>query len=811
MKKAAGRALHLRWTTAMAGGLLAAFLLVAWLWLTWDLPALDQLDAGLQRPSITVLDRQGRLLYEVIDPEGGRNTPLPIDEIPLACQQATVATEDRRFYSNPGFDLRALIRAAWANLQGGEVVSGGSTITQQVAKNLLLAESEREEITLRRKLRELLLAYRLTRRTSKDEILALYMNQVNYGNLAYGIDAASRAYFGRPVSDLTLAECALLAGLPQAPALYNPLIDPEAARDRQSVVLGLMVEAGYLSPEEALQAARQPLQYASEDYPIEAPHFVQMAVAEAESILGAEHIQAGGLRITTTLNLDWQRAAQRIAQRHLETLNTPHPGEPPHRVHNAALVALDPATGEVLTLLGSPDYFDESISGAINLAVAPRQPGSTLKPFTYALAMDPDRPHPWTAATMLMDLSRSFVTADGFAYTPQNYDRSEHGPVLLREALASSYNIPAVLALQEVTVPGLIRLLSQLGVTTLRNPDDYDLALTLGGGEIRLIELTGAYGALANGGAAIRPYTVEAIYDADGELLYEARPHSGAQVIDPRVAWLITDILSDNNARAPAFSTHSVLQIGRPAAAKTGTTTDFRDNWTLGYTPDLVVGVWVGNASGEGMVQVSGISGAGPIWHSFMREVLRGAPERAFPPAPDLVRVELCSLSGLLLSAACPYTRLEWFIPGTEPSAVDSFYQTVVHPATGQPVLALDLPPEAQDWARSQGLTLVQDLTVLSGYRGGELAILEPGQNSVYRIDAGRPIEVQQLRILLSVPAGYGPVTLRVDGGTIAVIETAPYEAWWTLQAGRHRIEAEAAGPGGAIQRAGPVTILVNR
>ena len=337
-------------------------------------------------------------------------------------------------------------------------------------------------------------------------------------------------------------------------------------------------------------------------------------------------------------------------------------------------------------MLGSPDYFDESTSGSINLALSPRQPGSAMKPFTYALAFDPARPQPMTAATMLLDVRTSFVTHDGFAYSPVNYDQTEHGPVLAREALASSYNIPAVIVLDAVGVRSLLEVMGTLGATTFTDPGGHDLALTLGGGEVRLLELSAAYGALATAGHVVKPVTIIDVTDASGAIVYRGQGGPGKQIIDPRVAWLISDILSDNNARAPAFTTHSILQIGRPAAVKTGTTTDFRDNWTVGYTPNLVVGVWVGNTNNASMINISGVSGAGPIWHHFMRAVLRGQPELNFERPDGLVQVEVCTLSGALPTPDCPYTRREWFIRGTEPTAYDTFYQSMtLDAATGLP------------------------------------------------------------------------------------------------------------------------------
>jgi penicillin-binding protein 1C len=784
-------------------------------WLFVGLPDIDDLSAGLHTPSIRITDREGRLLYEVIGEQGGRNTVVPLDAVPAACQQATIATEDAHFYTNPGVDLRAIARAAWIDLRGGEVIAGGSTITQQVARNLLLDPTERVERTLTRKLRESILAYRLTRRYGKDHILALYLNQTDYGNLAYGIDGAARAYFGKSASDLDLAECALLAGLPQAPTRYDPLTDPDAAHERQATVLRLMVENGFITPEQAGQAAREPLAYAGQRYTIEAPHFVMAVVARLEEELGPEALLAGGLTVRTTLDLDWQHAAERLMRWQLDRLNTPLPAEPPHNAHNAALVALDPHTGQVLAMVGSPDYFDPSISGAVNLALAPRQPGSAMKPFTYALAFDPDRPDPWTAATMVLDVRTSFLTHEGFAYTPVNYDRLEHGPVLAREALASSYNIPAVIALDSVGVDALLTFAGRLGITTFADPSRYDLSITLGGGEVRLLELTAAYAALANGGYAVGPVTILDVTNAEGEVLFAQESGLGGRVIDPRVAWLIGDILSDNAARAPGFTTHSILQIGRPAAVKTGTTTDYRDNWTVGYTPNLVTGVWVGNASGEAMVDVSGVSGAGPLWHHFMRVALRGQPELAFERPDGLVQVEVCSLSGQLPSPDCPYTRLEWFIEGTQPTQVDNIYRRVtVDALTGLPAddstpperraerVYLDLPPAAHDWARREGLALLPDqFAKLADASQDRLIVASPEANAVYRINPSLPLSAQRLRLVAVGPVGLQNVTFFLDDVPLATVGAPPFEVWWTLRAGEHRLYAA-----GSTLSAEPIT-----
>lgn len=760
-------------------------------WLVVDLPDLDNL--RLQTPSIRIMDRNGRLLYEVIDK--GRQSVVGIEQVPRACIDATIATEDEGFYSNPGVSFRGMLRAIWQNIWGQEVVSGASTITQQVARNYLLEPEEQNQQTIRRKLREIILAYRLSQHYSKDKILALYLNQTDYGNLAYGMDAASRAYFGQPLQELSLAECALLAGLPQAPSLYDPLIDPEAAHERQLTVLVLMEENRTISHTDLELAHAQPLVYASERFSIEAPHAVFAAYTELEDILPPEVLSSGGLEVTTTFDLDWIQAAERITTQQLNQLNE---RDIPARATSAALVAIDPHTGEVLALLGSPDYFSQENSGAMNMALVPRQPGSTLKPFTYAALLDPERPEVWTAATMLLDVDTPFVTKEGHSYVPVNYDGREHGPVLVRDALASSYNIPAVLALDELGPPQLLDFLHRLGITTLEDPADYDLALTLGGGEVALLELAASYAALANDGITVHPYMIRTVVDAQGGVVYQARPSSGEQVMDPRVAWLITDILSDNAARAAGFGPHSVLQIGRPAAVKTGTTNDYHDNWTVGYTPDLVVGVWVGNSNNLPMLEVTGVSGAGPIWHTYMREILKGTPEQTFTRPPGLVQAEICVLSGMAPSSDCPYTRMEWFIDGTQPDTPDTLYVRIGDE------LYLDLPARAHAWARREGLPIVP-----AGLEdAGDLVLLSPEPESVFLIDPALPLSAQKLRFAASGPDTVGAMTFYIDGEPYLVDDAAPFEGWWPLEAGRHEVYVEAETPTG-VHASAPVFFTV--
>jgi 1A family penicillin-binding protein len=816
-------------------------------WVLSGLPSTDDLTAHASASSSKIYDRAGRLLYEMPPPDTGRHSPVPLDEIPLVLRQAVIATEDAGFYENPGVEPWAIARAVWINLRGGEVLSGGSTITQQLARNLLMSADERAERTLTRKLREAILAWRLARHYSKDQILELYLNETYFGNMAYGAEAAAQAYFDKHVRDLDLAESAMLAGLPQAPALYNPLEHLKAAQERQSVVLELMTKNGAITTEQARQARQEKLSYASAAFPIHAPHFVMYVRARLEQEMGLGRLEQGGLRIYTTLDLDLNETARDLVRYRLERLAkcNGHTDCPPggHNARNAALVALDPATGQILAMLGSPDYFSARIDGAVNGTTSLRQPGSSIKPVTYAAAFEAGR---LTAATMMLDLRTSFVTREGDSYVPLNYDLLFRGPVRLREALASSYNLIAVKVLDTIGVAAMTDLAGRLGISTLRDSSRFGLAVTLGGGEVSLLELTTAYAALGNRGRVFEPVAILRVEDERGRVLLSA-PEQGAgtPALDPRVAYLVTDILSDNTARTPAFGEESVLKLSRPAAVKTGTTTDFRDNWTVGYTPDLVTGIWVGNADNEPMHETSGVSGAAPIWRDFMEAALRGRPEQSFERPDGLVEAEVCSLSGLRAGPDCPHRVTELFLEGTVPAEACTMHRRArLDRATGLPatrdtpadriverVLTL-LPAEAQAWGEEQGITgpddgpsTTDDGRGVCGAAGGAcepgdwggsdrsraLTVSSPDSGSVYRLDRGLPLDAQKIEVMAWAGDGVrlSEVRLLVDGRPLAQLGTAPFSALWQLEPGLHVFSAEGVTAGGELVTSNQVRIEV--
>jgi 1A family penicillin-binding protein len=681
-------------------GLIGATTVYAYYALT--LPPPEELGARNMFMSTKIYDRHGALLYEAFDANAGRRTVVPLEEMPEYLIHATVATEDKTFYSNPGFDPLAIARALWLNLSEGQIVSGASTITQQLVKTIFLSPEQ----TYSRKIQEAVLAQEITRRYTKDQILEIYLNEIYYGNMSYGIEAAAETYFDKQARDLTLAEASLLAGLPQSPSIYDPYTNLEGAKRRQKVVLGLMAREGYITWAEADAAWSEELSFAPLRVDMRAPHFVVYIRKLLEDKYGTEMVYRGGLRVYTTLDLGMQETAQEIAQQRVAELAD-------RAVRNAAVVSLSPQTGEILVMLGSVDFWDEEIDGQVNVALALRQPGSSIKPVNYLAAFEKG----WTAATLIMDVRTEFPNPPNPPYVPKNYDGREHGPVLVRQALACSYNIPAVKTLQFVGVPDMMAMARRLGITTFTDPERYGLSLTLGGGEVMLLEHTGAYAVLANGGVRVPPVAVLKIEDSQGRVIEEYEPPAGEQVISPQHAYLMTSILSDNEARTPAFGPDSPLKLSRPAAAKTGTTDDWKDSWTVGYTPDLVTGVWVGNSDNTPMDHVAGSTGAGHIWHDFMERVLADTPARDFPVPSGLVTAVICARSGMAPTDLCPETKTEIFVDGTAPTEPDNIYQKIgICAVSGQrandfcpPELVAETvfevyPDEYREWAERAGI-----------------------------------------------------------------------------------------------------------
>jgi 1A family penicillin-binding protein len=645
-----------------------------------DLPDPAQLATHRPFETTRIYARDGQtLLYEMFD--AGQRIVVPLDQVPWAVKAATIATEDGDFYVNPGVDIRGIVRALYLNRQGS-VMSGGSTITQQLARIVLLAPEERTEQSYSRKIREAILAFRLSRQFSKDQILSFYLNEVYYGNMDYGIEAAAQGYFGKSARDLSLPEAALLAGLVQSPTELNPLLYPEAAKARQQIVIDLMVKQGLITRQQGDEALAAPLTFQPGNVDIHAAHFVFYVRDQLERQYGADYLRRGGLRIITTLDPAIQGLAEQAASQHIAELQA-------RNATNAAIVVIDPKTSEILAMVGSVDYNNPTIDGQVNVATSPRQPGSALKPIVYAAAMA--KPGGWTPATVIWD-----VPLDVNGYRPMNYDSLFHGPQRLRYALANSFNIPAVKALQFVGVDAFIDLAHSMGITTLQERDTYGLAVALGAGEVKLLDLTAAYSTFANGGWARPPAAVLRVATNNGEVQYSYQPPQGMQTLGPNgeaVAYLISDILSDNDARTPMFGPNSVMRLpdDRPAAVKTGTSNDYKDSWAVGYTPSLTVGVWVGNSDNTPMQEVAGANGAGTIWRTIMERANEGKPPEPFARPSNVAEVPICR-STALVADGCADAVPERFIAGTEPRPQQGQYVTVTVGGDGS-CLATDFTP----------------------------------------------------------------------------------------------------------------------
>ena len=662
----------------------AAFAFYKYTQIAKTLPDVNDLQyRASQFETTRILDRKGNVLYEIIDPSAGKRTWVPLDQISPNLIAATIATEDKEFYNHPGFDLVALGRALWTNYRSKEVVSGASTITQQLARLLLLTD-ERYEQTYERKAREIILAAEITRRYSKEQVLEMYLNEIYYGNMSYGVQAAAETYFNTNASDLSLWQAAFLAGLPQSPAVYDVYNNREATLTRSDSVFRLMFEASTEKGCIKVDEIRPPvcvdaMQVLTESEVLKAytfkqnlltmqfPHWVVYIQSLLEAQFDAQMIYRSGFTIHTTLDPDFQREAEAAVREQLAQMQGKN-------ATNGAVLAINPKTGEILAMVGSADFNNPAISGQVNMVLTQtRQPGSAIKPFTFLAAFEKD----WTPATLLWDVPTRFRPSldpndTNPDYEPRNYDGRFRGPVTVRSALANSYNIPVVKALEYVHIydnpetpeaDGFINLARRLGITSLTRPD-YGLSLTLGGGEVSLMELTGAFQVLANEGRKLEPVAITRVVNHTGDVVFEHEPSQGAQIVRAAHAYLLSSILSDNNARAPMFGTNSPLNLPFSAAVKTGTTNDFRDNWTIGYTPELLIGVWVGNADYTPMVNTTGVDGAAPIWNRLMQigiNQLYGGIASNFARPNDVVERVICSVSGTEPSEYCPSHVTEIF------------------------------------------------------------------------------------------------------------------------------------------------------
>ncbi len=624
-----------------------------------DLPSLSELNTRKQPLTTRIVDRHGNVLYRIYKDEN--RTLVPLSQVSTVMQQATISIEDREFYQHFGFSLRGILRALKTNTQKDSVAQGGSTITQQLVKNTLLSS----EKTFKRKIRELLLSVIIEQKLTKDQILEMYFNEISYGGSTYGVEEAAQRYFGKSAHSLDLAESSFLAGLPAAPSIYSPFgPNPELGFERQAEVLHRMVEDGYITTAQAEEAKNQKLDLHADTIQILAPHFVMYVKSLLAKQYGEDVIDQGGLEVRTSLDLETQNSTQKIVTTEVASLAR-------LRITNGAALVTNPQTGEILSMVGSTDYFDLAHDGQVNVTLRPRQPGSSIKPLTYAVALEQGK----TPSTTIVDEPTSFSMVGAPPYVPKNYDGRFHGVVTIRESLASSYNIPAVKTLASIGLNAMIDKAESMGVTTWRDRKRLGLSLTLGGGEVLMTELSQIYGTFANQGETVTLNPILEIKDAHGAVLYHnscALEHTDCptqHTLSPKVAYQITDILSDNQARTPVFGPRSLLFIpNQQVAVKTGTTNSLRDNWTIGYTADRLVAVWVGNNDNRPMSYVaSGITGASPIWNKIMRTQLDDAHPARFSVPSGLIKVKICARTGTLPCTGCPSVREELFVPGTEP------------------------------------------------------------------------------------------------------------------------------------------------
>jgi len=708
------------------------------------------------------------LLRQTLSSQQGRAAWVKIDEFSPIIPQIFIVLEDKRFCSHCGIDQLALLRAAWSNVKNRRIVSGGSTITQQLAETIY----DLPQNALCKPL-EALLAIRLENWLSKDEILEHYLNRIPFGNQAFGIETAAQTYFDKPASHLSLPELAYLAGLPRAPSLYDPFRHPQRALERQNQVLNRLYRTGIIDSMQLQTALQARIELSKPQRLFRAPHFSRWVLSK---------ITIDEREILTSLDLPLQQQIEILVDDHLKNLE-------PYHATNAAVLVVDNRTGEIRVWIGSRDFFSEQQPGQVDGVLALRQPGSTLKPFTYGLALE----RGLTPSSILPDIETHAATAGG-DFTVHNYDETYHGPVRLRTALACSYNVPAVRVLESLGSDLLLDRLHRAGFAGLDKPaSHYGLALTLGSGEVRLFELVRAYRALATGGL-VQPLRYSATSDKSDE-------QDNKPLFSPQVCFLLNDMLSDAAARAPAFGYQGPLNLPFPCAAKTGTSKDYRDNWTIGYTSDYTAGVWVGNFDGSPMQRVSGISGAGPLFRQIMLVLHQKKDPAPFNQPAGLIRCKICSQSGEIPGPACEQKMEEWFLASQVPQDTCSVHRWVdIDSRTDLPAKAGTLPqfvvkqkielwpPEYTPWLVANQRSLPFRVNSLSPQATtGSLRIAFPDEGDIFKIDPILRPEYQILHLEANVSEGIDTVYWFVDDSLIGW-NTHPFSRQWTLQPGEHTI-----------------------
>jgi penicillin-binding protein 1C len=731
--------------------------------------------------SLQILDRHGNLLREVLSSQEGISHWVSLNEVSPYFIQAVITGEDNRFYKHFGLDPLAIIRAIYQNIKAGRIVSGGSTITQQLARTLYPRPRN-----LLWKFIEAITSLRLEIYLTKDEILTYYINRVCFGNQAYGIEAASRLYFDKPSLHLSLAEASFLAGLPCSPTKYDPYRYLERAKKRQKKILKQLYKKKKIDTDQYKRALKEKLNLIPKERKFRAPHFVDFVLMRMKKSK-LKNVS----KIYTTLDWYLQKNVELLTKVHIANLKE-------YGVTNAAVLIMNNQTGEIITMVGSANFFDPVHDGQVNGVISLRQPGSTLKPFTYGLALE----RGMTLGEIIPDLPLHTATAGG-DFTPRNYDRKFHGPVRLRAALACSYNIPAVRILKQMGTDLLLQRLKQAGFENLKKSAIYyGPGLTLGNAEVTLLELVRAYSVLSNKGILKYEKIFLEIRNPEDEPVPLPEIRKNKKIFSPQIAYLLTDVLSDYDARVPAFGMNCPLNLPFPCAAKTGTSKDYRDNWTVGYTPNYTVGVWVGNFDGKPMYRVSGISGAGPLFRNiFLLLSRRNNDDKEFEKPKNLVRINICPVSGELVKDICPGKIEEIFIDGTEPNTECSVHQLFrIDKRNG--LLAQDncpkemienrvyeiYPPLYREWMAEQNIpSPPQTYSSLdkTEEKKDKISIIFPDDGDIFKIDPILRREYQTLFLKAVVPDGIKEIYWLVNGKLLGKV-SSPFSFPWRLEKGTH-------------------------
>lgn len=657
-----------------------------------EIPNPTKLSSGEYPQSSQILDRKGRLLFEIYSDK--RRTPIELKEVPDSLKKATLAIEDINFYKHNGFDLKGILRGLYRTVFKKRL-QGGSTLTQQLVKNALLTQ----ERTISRKIKEAILTVATEILYSKDKIFEMYFNQTPYGGTIWGVQSAARGFFNKDVKDLTLAESALIAGLPASPTQYSPFSHPEAAKTRQELVLTRMNEVGFISKEEMEKAKAEKLNYYLDKTGILAPHFVFYVKEQLTEKYGLKKLNEGGLRITTSLDLDVQKLSETIVASEVAKLKKSN-------VTNGAALITEPKTGQILAMVGSIDYFSNEIDGKYNVVTALRQPGSSIKPLNYAVGLELGK---ITTAGIIDDSPTCFKQINQKAYCPTNYGNAYHGLQTVRNSLANSLNIGAVKVLKLNGLETFVASASAMGLTTLKDPSNYGFSLTLGGGEVLMTDMVTAFGVFANMGVKQNLTPILKVVDKNGQTLEEFKENIGERVLSRETSFIIQNILSDDGARSMVFGRGSLLNIkGHPeVAVKTGTTNDLRDNWTYGYTSDYVVGSWVGNNDNSKMRGVvSGISGAAPIWNKIMTAILKDKTVKKPVMPTNIIGMNVCNLTGGAVPDGGCESHYEYFNKDFLPVKTTAKMNVVINKDTGRIVVDNEVAPNAE-W---QEHTVVTDI-----------------------------------------------------------------------------------------------------